>query len=66
MNLIMIGFQLALLIKSYINAQDLIYLIDQNSYTVLVCLFGCTFFFCVFGMLSSAVQYIKNKISHSK
>jgi hypothetical protein len=63
MNLIMIGFQLALIIKSYINSQDLIDLIDQNSYSILVCLFGCTFVFCVLGMLSSAIEYIKHKAS---
>jgi hypothetical protein len=62
MNLIMVGFQGTMLLMSLIdNNKNVIDLIDSNMYTVLIFLFGSSFFFCLLNIVSPIVQRLKNK-----
>lgn len=61
MNLIMISFQLLLLLDGFLEVEVLGELVDGNIYEVVLCLFGCTFVFCVMGLVSGAIESCRHK-----
>ena len=59
MNLTMITFQCCLLLKSYIQIPELVSLIDEIIYEILIALFASTFIFCLLAVVSTVIGFIK-------